>query len=198
MVFFDVLAEHLSATITPQSSGVLIASVPLSFCGTPDPHELSRSFSIPQALIATVPHAMCSDSIPMTSATSLRPTGFAETILIATILLGVLCVIAVVLRTWQRLRDKTFHVDDAVTWLGLVSQHMVLSEHHFDTDTQKIFTLVQYAVVVWGTIVGIGSPDSIGAIMQTGSVQAMYCKPPGTSKLAQQTFVSCSLCNALT
>ncbi|KAG6356405.1 hypothetical protein INS49_015793 [Diaporthe citri] len=62
---------------------------------------------------------MSSQRIPTTGPSSLRPTGFAETILIITILLGLFCMIAVVPRTWQRIRDRSFHVDDGVTWLGL-------------------------------------------------------------------------------
>lgn len=64
---------------------------------------------------------MESQSISTTEPSSLRPTGFAETILVTTIFLAIFCVAAVVLRTWQRIRARSFHVDDAVTWVALVS-----------------------------------------------------------------------------
>lgn len=131
---------------------------------------------------------MASDPISSTGPTSLRPTGFAETILIITILFGIFCVVAVVLRTWQRIRDRNFHVDDAVTWLGLVSQHTPTSEDsHNNTDTRQIFNLLQYAAVAWGTTVGIGSPDSMLAEpMTNGLSQANYCKSPHTSATVAQ------------
>lgn len=80
---------------------------------------------------------MSSRRIPDTGPSSLRPTGFAESILIVTILFGIFCVIAVVLRTWQRLRDRNFHVDDGVTWLGLVRQHISTSERPNNTLTHN-------------------------------------------------------------
>lgn len=183
-----MITNRHSATISPLSDGVLIASVLLFQYRTHGLHGLSRSCLIPQAVIASATQAMWSESTTTAPSSSLRPTGFAETILIATILLGILCVVAVALRTWQRVRDKTFHVDDAVTWLGLVSQYMLSSENSGinNTDTQKIFNLVQYAVVAWGTTVGIGSPDSMGTIMETSNAQATYCKPSGASELSHQ------------
>lgn len=131
---------------------------------------------------------MASDPISSTGPSSLRPTGFAETILIITILLGIFCVVAVVLRTWQRIRDRNFHVDDGVTWLGLVSQHIPASEDsHNNTDTRQICNLLQYAAVAWGTTVGIGSPDSILAeSMMDGLSQANYCQSSQTSTTVPQ------------
>ncbi|KAG8166228.1 hypothetical protein KVR01_004780 [Diaporthe batatas] len=76
-----------------------------------------------------------------TEPTSLRPIGYAQTILAFAILLGLGCMAAVGLRTWQRVRERKFHVDDGLIWLGLV------------------FNLAQYAITAWGTTVGIGSPD---------------------------------------
>ncbi|KAI7776974.1 p-type atpase [Diaporthe eres] len=116
--------------------------------------------------------------LPTTGPSSLSPTGFAETILIITILLGVLCVIALVLRTWQRVRDRNFHVDDGVTWLGLM------------------FNLLQYGFVAWGTTVGIGSPDSMLAKpMMTSASQASYWIEV-TYTLAMG-FTKCSICSTL-
>lgn len=64
---------------------------------------------------------MAPHSISMTGPSSLRPTGFAEIIFTFSILLGVACITAVGLRTWQRIRDRNLYVDDGLTWLGLVS-----------------------------------------------------------------------------
>lgn len=41
---------------------------------------------------------------------SLRPMGFAEIILTLTILLDVICILAVGLRTWQRVRERSLGV----------------------------------------------------------------------------------------
>lgn len=137
---------------------------------------------------------MASGPTSSTGPSSLRPTGFAETILIITILLGVFCVVAVALRTWQRIRDRNFHVDDGITWLGLVSQYITASEDsHNSTDTRQIFNLVQYAAVAWGTTVGIGSPDSMLAEpMSSGLSQANYCESSQTSPTGPASQTSSS------
>lgn len=135
---------------------------------------------------------MTSRHITTTSTTFMRPTGFAETILISTILLAILCVVAVGLRTWQRVRDRSFHVDDAVTWLGLVTQQPAARRHSDNADLQQISNLAQYSAVGWGTTVGIGSPDSMIVLpMVMHANRADYCKPsqtPQTLSVGQDSF----------
>lgn len=122
----------------------------------------------------------------MTGPSSLKPTGFAEIILTFTILLAFVCVLSVSLRTWQRIRDRSFYIDDGLTWLGIVSQRTAAAEQcdHYknnNTDTNQILTLGLYAVTAWGTTVGIGTPDSMLTMpMMRSAIQVLYCKPSQT------------------
>lgn len=127
---FNAVTCHLCRHHFTLSGAVLKTSFPLLFYRSltfTDSHSpiqfhghLKKDAS---SMTQTLAHAMASQSVSPTKPSSLHPTGFAETILITTIFLGTFCVIAVVLRTWQRIRARSFRVDDAVTWVGLVSHN---------------------------------------------------------------------------
>lgn len=51
----------------------------------------------------------------------IQPQGFASTILGVTILLTILCLVAVSLRLWVRIRDRCFYNEDGFMIAGLVS-----------------------------------------------------------------------------
>lgn len=51
----------------------------------------------------------------------IQPQGFAATILGVTILLSILCLLAVSLRLWVRIRDRCFYNEDGFMIAGLVS-----------------------------------------------------------------------------
>ncbi|ROV92541.1 hypothetical protein VSDG_06695 [Cytospora chrysosperma] len=111
---------------------------------------------------------------------SLHPTGFAEMILTFTILLDIVCLLAVGLRTWQRVKERNFWIDDGLTWLGL------------------IFNLFQYGVVAWGTTVGIGTPDSI--INQNPKILLQAAKVIywlNVTYLLAIGFIKASICSTL-
>lgn len=78
---------------------------------------------------------MAPHSISMTGPSSLKPTGFAEIIFTFSILLGVASMTAVGLRTWQRIRERSFFIDDGLTWLGLVRQNIAMAKESRGNDT---------------------------------------------------------------
>lgn len=51
----------------------------------------------------------------------IQPQGFAATIMGLTILLSILCLLAVSLRLWVRIRDHCFYNEDGFMVAGLVS-----------------------------------------------------------------------------
>lgn len=51
----------------------------------------------------------------------IQPQGFAATILGVTVLLSILCLLAVSLRLWVRVRDRCFYNEDGFMIAGLVS-----------------------------------------------------------------------------
>lgn len=69
---------------------------------------------------------------------------------------------------------------------------------HSDNNTNvlQIFTLAQYAVVAYGTTVGIGTPDAMipTIAMYDSSLRAKYCKSTQTCTKSLD-FVSARLIN---
>lgn len=64
---------------------------------------------------------MASSSSPSSLPSHIQPQGFAATILGVTVFLSVLCVVAVALRLWARVRDRRFYNEDGFMLAGLVS-----------------------------------------------------------------------------
>lgn len=72
-------------------------------------NKQENTFSVPSDVVTD--YIMASQAAAMASMpSSLHPTGFAEMILTFTIILDVVCFLAVGLRTWQRVKERSFWV----------------------------------------------------------------------------------------